>query len=562
MPKKKSSRGLLWLALVVVLGAVGFGLARDDVFGEEQDPTLTGAPVRRGPLKISVIQRGNLEAKDSVKITNQLEGSTTILELVPEGTAVSEGDLLVVLDDSDLRDRRDAQEISVHNAQADFTKADQQYEIQKSQNDSDVAAASQRVEFAEMDLVQYTEGAWPQLLQESKESIVLAEEELASAKDRLEWSQNLAERGFLTRSELERDQLAYNRAEITLDQSKRQRELMIQYDYPKELARLKADLEESKRELERVKLQARARLVDYEAAKLTSQARLDLETEKLRRLEEQISMARLHSPTSGIVVYSRDERRWGGGEPMQEGRSVREGEEIITIPREGGMIAEASIHETVLEKVVPGQPVLLSIDALPNQQFRGRVNFVAILPDQQSWWANPNQRLYKTEIGILDVVEEMRPGMSCELEILIAQLEDVLYAPVQSVFLDGGETIAFVDEDGRPTRRDVVLGQANDKWVAVVSGLAEGEIVMLSPPADFTPKPTETGDDAQVDWGDVSPGGSPGGGRPGGMERGSSSAQFDRSKYSGAGAGKRPSGTGSGSRGERPKSSTPAESSQ
>lgn len=534
MSKKKKSSGLLWVVLLVVLAAVGFGLTRDNVFGDEDSLELTGAPVRRGPLKISVIQRGNLEAKNSVKIVNELEGSTTILELVAEGTTVKEGDLLVVLDDSDLRDRRDGQEISVQNTRASYTKAVQQFEIQKSQNDSDIAAAQQRVDFAETDLVKYTEGDWPQSLQESEEAIVLAEEERASAKDRLDWSKSLSDKGFLTRSELERDQLAYNRAEITLEQKKRSKELMIRYDNPKELARLRADLEESKRELDRVKLQANARLVDFEAAMVTSKARLDLEEEKLRKLEGQISKSRIYSPAAGICVYARGNgSRWGGGEPIQEGRSVREGEEIITIPREGGMIAEASIHETVLKQVVEGQPVLLQIDALPGKQYRGKVNFVAILPDQQSWWANPNQRLYKTEIGILDISNEMRPGMSCGLEIMIAQLDNVLYAPVQSIFLDGGETIAFVDDGGKPARREVVVGQANDKWVELQSGLDEGDIVLLAPPADFTPKPSKESEvDGFADWGAVPEAGAGAGSRrgPGAGGGGAPSAGFDRSK--------------------------------
>ncbi len=488
MTRKKSSFPWGLVALIVVVGGGWWIAQSNDLFSGEPAEELLGAEVQRGPLRISVVQRGNLEAKNSVKITSEIEGQTTILSLVPEGTQVKEGDQLVLLDDSDQRDRRDSQQITVHNNEASFTKAKQQYEIQDSQNDSDIAAAKQRVEFAQTDLIKYTEGDWPRQLQEAEEAIVLAQEEEVSAKDRLEWSRSLSERGFLTRTELERDELSFQRSGILLEQAKRKKDLLIRYDHPKQEAVLHADVEEAKRELERVELQARARLVDFEAAMRTSEARFKLEQEKLRKLDEQIAKARILSPAEGIVVYSREGGgRYGSDDPMRAGKSVREREEILTIPREGGMIAEASVHETVLEQVKTGLRCILRIDALPGREFRGEVAFVALLPDKQSWWANPNQRLYKTEIALLDGTDEMRPGMSCSIEILIDELQDVIYAPVQSIFLDGGETLCFVAKGGDSERRAVEVGASNDKWVEVRSGLSEGEVVLLSAPRDFTP---------------------------------------------------------------------------
>jgi hypothetical protein len=76
----------------------------------------------------------------------------------------------------------------------------------------------------------------------------------------------------------------------------------------------------------------------------------------------------------------------------------------------------------------------------------------------------------------------MRPGMSCSVEILIEELEDALYVPVQAVFTDGGASHAFVDTPDGPERRAVVTGSFNDLWVQVVEGLEEGETVLLKAP--------------------------------------------------------------------------------
>src|SRR5262249_5006426 len=128
------------------------------------------------------------------------------------------------------------------------------------------------------------------------------------------------------------------------------------------------------------------------------------------------------------------------------------------------------------------------VDALPGQDFHGRVRFVSVMADQNSWWANPNLRLYRTEVTIEDAVAEMRPGMSCAIEILVEEIPDTLYVPVQSVFRRGEETLAFVDVNGAPTERAVEVGRYNDRWVQVLSGLSEGEIVLLSPPPGFSPE--------------------------------------------------------------------------
>ncbi|MDP6386806.1 MAG: hypothetical protein QGI93_11490, partial [Planctomycetota bacterium] len=109
--------------------------------------------------------------------------------------------------------------------------------------------------------------------------------------------------------------------------------------------------------------------------------------------------------------------------------------------------------------------------------------------DSGSWMSNPNQRLYRTEVALDAEVPEMRPGMSCSIEVLVEDLSDVLYVPRQSVFLDAGKTICFVSDKGTPVQREVEIGRDNNKFAHVVSGLEEGDVVLLSPPSSWEPAP-------------------------------------------------------------------------
>lgn len=559
---------LLWTLLLAALGTAGwFGFRPGGWFVEAEVESVRGALVRRGPLRISVLEKGNLKAADAVSLKNEIEGRTQILWLVPEGTYVEEGDLVCELDVTQLIDRRLSEGINVSNAEAAFVKSKQNYEIQVSQNESDVAGAEQKLTFAREDLVKFRDGDRPFDINKAKESIVLATEEAARAGDKLEWSEKLAEKGFLTATELEADKLSANRAEILLQQAKRELELLENFELPRREAELVAALEEAERELLRVKLQATAKLVDFEAALRTSEARLELQKEQLAKIETQIERAKLIAPRAGMVVYAQEEGgRWGNREPIQAGTEVRERQEIITIPRAGGMIAQASLHESVLKQVQPGQGVLIKIDAIPGRDFTGRVESVAVLPDQGSWWANPNMRVYRTEISIIDPTEEMRPGMSCSVEVLVEELEDAIYVPVQAVFRHGAGNVAFLVDGPDFELRDVEIGRHNDKWVQILSGLTEGDEVLLAPPADFTLEPGEDQpSDVEVPEYEAPAGAAGGGGEAGARKRpegGGRPAGGGRPEGASRGGGRPALGAGGGDRAARSSTSSPVSKGQ
>ena len=483
--------GRAWLVILLLLAAAAAALyftgLGDRLFGEDEQP-LAGRAVQRGPLRISVVERANILPAKSVTLRSEVEGRTTILYLVEEGTWVEPGTLVCELDTAALLEERVSQEISVQNAEAEFVKAKQNYEIQVSQNTSDIARAERELAFAKLDLQKYLEGDHPQEEQRRAEEILLADEELTRAEQDLGWSEQLAEAGFLENTQLEADRLAAKRAEITLNQKTRALELLKEYEHPRQLQELEANVEEMGRELDRVRLQAQARLVDYEADRRTSKARLDLEMEKLSRIDSQVQKARMFAPIAGMVVYFQEDGGWrGDDDPIQEGREVREREEIITIPSAEGMIAEATLHESVLEKVQVGMPCLITVDAVPDRSFHGRVRTKAALPDKNTWFS-PDLRVYRTVVDLLETDPRLHAGMSASIEIVVEDLEDVHYVPLQSIFLDQGKTVCFVSEAGIE-KREVVVGENDGKWVVIESGLEEGEIVLLSQPPGFGLKP-------------------------------------------------------------------------
>ena len=531
--------------LAVAAAVFGLGKMTGIGFGGDESAGVEGVEVKRGPLRISVLERANLKAANSVKLKCELEGRSTILWLIEEGTIVEPGDLVCQLDTSSQLERKVEQEISVQNAEAAWIKARQNLAIQESQNESDIKKAEQDLDFAEQDLKKYVEGEYPQEIKANDEAIALAESDLALKKNEYEWSQKLAEKGFLERTRLDADEFAFRTAEIKLEKARRDKDMVEIFDHPRRMLELKGAIDEAKRELDRVNLQAKARIADYEADVRTSEAKFNLEKDDLAKLITQIEKAEMRAPVGGMIVYAKENGgRWGGGDPIQEGTEVRERQDIVTIPSSEGMIAEMSLHESVLEKVKEGMPCIITVEAVRGRQFPGRVKFKSTLPDQNSWMANPDLRVYRTEITFLETDPGLKSGMSCNVEVVVQDIEDTLYIPVQSVFLNRGEPVCFVAESGGIAIRPIQVGHDNGKWVQIEDGVEEGEIVLLAQPPGFTLEAAKK-DSVEVDAAlpadaaEERP--SAGGDRGDRGDRGASGANSGRS-------GGKPSGYGSGDR--------------
>ena len=495
----RARAGLQWwvvsLGLATLAAGAWYGARRAGWIGAGPAVTPQGAPVRRGPLRISVIAHGNLKAADSVSLKCEVEGRTAILSLAPEGKHVQQGELVCELDATALVERRFQQVISAANADAALVKARQNREIQQSQNRSDIARAKQSLDFARQDVTKFVEGERAFERDKVQQSIDLAREDAARAQDKLAWSEKLAAKGFLTATELDADRVAAHRSAVELEQAQRTLDLLDRYQMPRRLDELQAALEEAQREAERVELQAKARLIDFDAEVRNNEARLELEQQKLAQVETQIEKAKIRAPRAGMVVYA---QRDHDEPPIQEGTEVRERQEIMTIPSTGGMVVQAKLHESVVKQVVSGSPCVIKMDALGGQPFEGRVDFVSLLPDQNSWWSNPNTRVYRTDILITNGSDEMRPGMSCSVEILLEELPDAIHVPLQAVTRVGDVNVCFVAAQGAVERREVQVGRFNAECMQILSGAQVGERVLMCPPAGFDPG-TETVPDREHD---------------------------------------------------------------
>jgi len=149
--------------------------------------------------------------------------------------------------------------------------------------------------------------------------------------------------------------------------------------------------------------------------------------------------------------------------------------------------AKLDVHETSVDKVRPGQHAIITVDAFPDKTFQGEVIKVAPLPDPQQGFLNPDVKVYTTKVSMKGSHDSVRPGMSAKVEILVDQLDDVLIVPVQTVAIREGKKLCYVMASDTPQPRVVSTGAFNDTFVEIISGLEEGEQVLLNPPLLIEP---------------------------------------------------------------------------
>ncbi len=325
------------------------------------------------------------------------------------------------------------------------------------------------------------DGVAQQTLQKYTTDVILAEEDVKLSQKKLEGTRRLFEKAFVTQTDLETDELTLKRKQVALEQANTNKSLFIQYEFPKQAERLVAEYIEAVWKYIRIQKLAKSRLAQTEANLNSAKAQFALESRKKRELDEQIQKCKIRATKPGLVVYGGEEDRFMQ-ERIQEGTSVRERQIIITIPDTSVMQVRSKVHESNIKRVKPGQKVRIRVDAFPEESLTGTVDKVAVLPNAQNRWLNPDLKVYDTFIIIDGKYPWLKPGMTAQVEIRVAELKNVLYVPLQSIFNVDNQQVCYVQKGNEVEMRMVKTGEFNESFIEIKEGLNENEKVLLYTP--------------------------------------------------------------------------------
>ena len=477
--KRRTKIALIGCAAAAAV-AVYFLRPKDD--GNQKVPTFT---IAEGPLTIGITSSGSIQSRDKVTLRSELEGNNTIIWVIDEGVNVKAGDLLLEFDSAALVTKRNDQEITAATAEGNLIISEEKLEVTKGDCDANLLEREVALTLAKMGFEKYEKGDYPQQKRDYEASIALADEEVKRAAEKYEWSQRLAKEGFLTGTELQADELALRRKEIDLEMARTKMNVLTNYTVLQQRATHESDVRRSTRALARTKWQNKSIIRQVETEIVQRTRERDRATNRLAELEFQISKSKIFAPTNGVVLYASTvqiaRRRWWT-RPLAVGETAVQRQELIYIPLDTGMIVELMVPEASLNKLELGMSANVKVDAFPDRVFHGKLAKIGILPDGQSAQLNPDLKMYKCELecDFSDVV--IRPGMSCDVELVKHSYDKVLYCPMQCVTRIDGVPHVYVHSNGQWTPRRVEVGLDNNRMIHIVSGVSVGDVVMLAPP--------------------------------------------------------------------------------
>lgn len=461
-------------------------------------------------LEIRITQDGELAAEQNIDILNEVEGRTTITMIVPEGSEVQKGDILVVLDASEVSLKLEDATLEVERATADLTNAQELLEIQKSQNAATLAAAEVDLTLAQLALRQYEEGAYPQQLANATTELRMAEINLKNKREDLAQTQRLYERGFVTGSDLQKAELDVLNAENSVTKAATALRVLTEYQHASDLAARQSALSQAEQRLARVKREIASSTNQREADVKARTQTLAIRKRRQERLQRQVERSVVRAPAPGLVLYGTTGNR-NADRALAEGVQVSERTLLIRLPDTSSMKAVARVQESLASRVRMRQPATVHVVG-QREPIPGVVSHLAPMADNSQRWWNPDLREYPIEIDLGHTPAGLKPGMSCRVEVLLERVEQVPAIPLSALFAVGRRRYAFVQQGDQIVARELRLGLTNDSHAQILEGVALDEMVLLLKAGEGRELAEKLGINLTPETG---PGGGPPGGRRG-----------------------------------------------
>ena len=485
------------LVLVVAIGWVVLGRGKNG-----PDPALAQKieVIKRDNFQMRISATGNLEPLIDVEIKSNVEGEIVEL-LVKNSDHVEKGQVLLRLDPELYQEGKKQAEADVKAASAQvrqaelniqlknerlesqLTQADAGLKIAQANRETANATTTTQLNQAETD-IQTTQNSLDQdyialeqakivlaqgkiTLSEQETSLKSAKISLDNAKSELNRNIELFEKGLVSKKALEDAQAQHANAEAQFETAGKRVESQEQTIVSQErtiivrgssIANREATLENQKLNLGNLKkmrqkteeeaqlrtdnaeTQLQELMLTFDNEKsLTEQSKVSAEANKLRRVSslkneaERLEWTTIRAPMAGVVTLLELEE----GEIVTSGRSAfSQSPPIMTIVDPSKMVVKTFINEVDMERLRLDQKAEIIADAFQNKTYEGTVYEISPSGQEQD-----NIISFEVMVEVIGSPEELRPGMSADVDIITHEEKNVLMAPIDALINEKGAIV-------------------------------------------------------------------------------------------------------------------------
>src|SRR5690625_322114 len=270
--------------------------------------------------------------------------------------------------------------------------------------------------------------------------------------------------------------LRYENKQLALEQEQNELQLRSLYleldDIKKQHNKINKELDKDKdndmiqQEHDQISLQHKMRNIDLE------QALLQKET-----IEEDLENLTVFAEVDGTIL-SIDEKASSQGQMSEQS--------IIRIGSLDDVVVEGTISQYETLNISVGQKVILTSDAVPDEEWEGEVSFIGDLPEDSGGMGleDDSSVLYPVQVELKDKVN-LKPGFKMLIEIVTRE-EKVDTLPANAVQQMDNENYVYIVENGKAKRMEVKIGTVDSEFMEIKEGITGDDQVIINPSEDIT----------------------------------------------------------------------------
>ena len=201
---------------------------------------------------------------------------------------------------------------------------------------------------------------------------------------------------------------------------------------------------------------------------------------RIGKFQQAMVAARITAPEDGIVIFGKS---WDGKKYSKDDEvsTYEFAPPIATLPDMSKVISEIYVKEIDISKIKVGDSVRVTFDALADVMIKGTINSIARVGEDHEDF---DMKAFKVIIHLDNTNEGLKPAMSSNNDIILAQSENAISVPLNSVFKENGIKYVFLKDKENIRKQEVKTGIENETSVLVEEGLKEGDLIVLEPPVE------------------------------------------------------------------------------
>lgn len=440
-------KALRILILLAVLAAAGYGLYLWQFQPQESLSDLyQTVSADRGDLTATIGATGVVRSNQSALLPWQTTGTVESVS-VKEGDRVPAGELLAELRQTSLPQAIILAEVELNSAQKALQDLQSSAETARIAAKQAIATYAQAVKQAQYQLDNFTIPSEYASL-ETMEALQLTEGRLDLARAAFE-PVKFNSSGDPTRERLKEE---LDRAQADYNSAVRRLELEYRLDVARDnLKKAQSDYDRWEQGPDPADLaNANARIAAAQAT---------------------LNLARITAPFAGTITRAL----------AKAGDQAAPGTLAFQIDDLSRLLVDVSVSEVDINRVQPGQPVSLSFDAILDKVYEGKVVEVSQVGTNTQGIVD-----FIVTVELSDPDEQVKPGMTAAVNVVVNQLQDVLQVPNRAVRLVDGNRVVYILKGDQLVPVQIELGASSDLMSEVLSGeLQAGNLIVLNPPVVF-----------------------------------------------------------------------------